>query len=265
MRDMAQFIKVIHTFHYFAEALSWGAIAYSAFLIFGRGWLGILCGVLALIATISVWSLFASSRAFFRSPIAVVVSRAVLYALAVAGLVLADLPVEAIILAVLLVVTEGILIVFKAHPALHPHSGGQARLVTDAQSNAEHGAGRGGAERGSERNGDLKGDRRADPRRTPSNRGPRIVPGVQATSGEQRTGQFMSRREARLAREAQAKSGGAGGAGANEKPASSAQAGGKPESTAQAGEAKAGKEQTGGSTAARIVGETPKRPRKKKR
>lgn len=228
---MAQFIKVIHTFHYFAEALSWGAIAYSAFLIFGRGWLGILCGALALIATISVWSLFASSRAFFRSPIAVVASRAVLYALAVVGLVVAGLPVEAIILAVLLVVTEGILIVFKAHPALHPHSGGQARLVTDARRDAERGAGRGGAERGSERNGDLA----ADPRRTPSNRGPRIVPGVQATSGEQRTGQFMSRREARLAREA------------------------------QAGEAKVGKEQTGGSTAARIVGETPKRPRKNKR
>lgn len=232
---MAQFIKVIHTFHYFAEALSWGAIAYSAFLIFGRGWLGILCGALALIATISVWSLFASSRAFFRSPIAVVASRAVLYALAVVGLVVAGLPVEAIILAVLLVVTEGILIVFKAHPALHPHSGGQARLVTDARRDAERGAGRAGAERGSERNGDLAADRRADPRRTPSNRGPRIVPGVQATSGEQRTGQFMSRHEVRLAREA------------------------------QAGEAKAGKEQTGGSTAARIVGETPKRPRKNKR
>lgn len=240
MRDMAQFIKVIHTFHYFAEALSWGAIAYSAFLIFGRGWLGILCGVLALIATISVWSLFASSRAFFRSPIAVVASRVVLYALAVVGLVLAELQVEAIILAVLLVLTEGTLIAFKSHPALHPHSGSQARLVSDANPKSAE-------------------------RRAPSNRGPRIVPGVQATSGEQRTGQFMSRREARLAREAQAKSGGAGGAGANEKPASSAQAGGKPESTAQAGEAKAGKEQTGGSTAARIVGETPKRPRKKKR
>ncbi len=231
MRDMAQFIKVVHTLHYFAEALSWGAIAYSAFLIFGRGWLGILCGVLALIATISVWSLFASSRAFFRSPIAVVASRVVLYALAVVGLVVAELHVEAIILAVLLVLTEGTLIGFKAHPALHPHSGGQARLVSNANPKSAE-------------------------RRAPSNRGPRIVPGVQATSGEQRTGQFMSRREARLAREAQAKSNGAGagGAGASEKPASSA----------QAGEAHTGKEQTGGSTAARIVGETPKRPRKKK-
>ena len=220
MRDMAQFIKVVHTLHYFAEALSWGAIAYSAFLIFGRGWLGILCGGLALIATISVWSLFASSRAFFRSPIAVVASRAVLYALAVVGLVVAELQVEAIILAVLLVLTEGTLIGFKAHPALHPHSGGQARLVSNANPKAAE-------------------------RRAPSNRGPRIVPGVQATSGEQRTGQFMSRREARLAREDQA--------------------GGKPESTTQASEAKAGNKQTGGSTAARIVGETPKRPRKKKR
>ncbi|MDK8346846.1 DUF2568 domain-containing protein [Brevibacterium sp. UMB1308A] len=203
---MAQFIKVIHTFHYFAEALSWGAIAYSAFLIFGRGWLGILCGALALIATISVWSLFASSRAFFRSPIAVVASRVVLYALAVVGLVVAELQVEAIILAVLLVLTEGTLIGFKAHPALHPHSGGQARLVSNANPKSAE-------------------------RRAPSNRGPRIVPGVQATSGEQRTGQFMTRREARLAREAQAKS----------------------------GEVKAGEP-----TAARIVGETPKRPRKKK-
>lgn len=249
---MAQFIKVIHTFHYFAEALSWGAIAYSAFLISGRGWLGILCGGLALIATISVWSLFASSRAFFRSPIAVVMSRVVLYALSVVGLVLAELPVEAIILAVLLVLTESILIVFKAHPALHPHSGGQARLVTDAQRDAER-----GADRGSAHNRDLESDRRADPRHNTSNRGPRIVPGVQATSGEQRTGQFMTRREARLAREAQAKSNGAdaGGAASSQKPASSA----------QAGEAQAGKEQTGGSTAARIVGETPKRLRKKKR
>ena len=220
MRDMTQFIKVVHTLHYFAEALSWGAITYSAFLIFGRGWLGILCGGLALIATTSVWSLFASSRAFFRSPIAVVASRVLLYALAVAGLVVAGLHIEAIILAVLLVLTEGILIGFKAHPALHPHSGGQARLVSDANPKTAE-------------------------RRTPSNRGPRIVPGVQATSGEQRTGQFMTRREARLAREAQA--------------------GGKPASSAQAGEARADKEQTGGSTAARIVGETPKRPRKKKR
>lgn len=225
---MAQFIKVIHTFHYFAEALSWGAIAYSAFLIFGRGWLGILCGGLALIATIAVWSLFASSRAFFRSPIAVVASRVVLYALAVVGLVAAGLQIEAIILAVLLVLTEGILIAFKSHPALHPHSGGQARLVSNANPKSAE-------------------------RRAPSNRGPRIVPGVQATSGEQRTGQFMSRREARLAREAQAKSNGASH-DASEKAASSA----------QAGEAHAGKEQTGGSTAARIVGETPKRPRKKK-
>ncbi|MCG7299425.1 DUF2568 domain-containing protein [Brevibacterium sp. ACRRH] len=239
---MTQFIKVVHTLHYFAEALSWGAITYSAFLIFGRGWLGILCGGLALIATTSVWSLFASSRAFFRSPIAVVASRVLLYALAVAGLVVAGLHIEAIILAVLLVLTEGILIGFKAHPALHPHSGGQARLVSD-------------------------GNPKTAERRTPSNRGPRIVPGVQPTSGEQRTGQFMSRREARLAREAQAKDGGA-------------HAGGKPESTAQAGEVKAGNgqngnstvgngkagnEHTGGSTSARIVGETPKRPRKKKR
>lgn len=242
MRDMTQFIKVVHTLHYFAEALSWGAIAYSAFLIFGRGWLGILCGGLALIATISVWSLFASARAFFRSPIAVVASRVVLYALAVVGLVVAGLWVEAVILAVLLVVTEGILIAFKSHPALHPHSGGQAKLVSDANPKAAE-------------------------RRAPSNRGPRIVPGVQATSGEQRTGQFMSRREARLAREAQAKGGGA-------------DTGGKPESTAQASEVKVGNgqngnstagngkadnEQTGGSTSARIVGETPKRPRKKKR
>ena len=120
--------------------------------------------------------------------------------------VVAELHVEAIILAVLLVLTEGTLIGFKAHPALHPHSGGQARLVSNANPKSAE-------------------------RRAPSNRGPRIVPGVQATSGEQRTGQFMSRREARLAREAQAKN---------------------------------GKEQTGGSTAARIVGETPKRPRKKK-
>lgn len=220
MRDMTQFIKVVHTLHYFAEALTWGAITYSAFLIVGRGWLGILCGGLALIVTTSVWSLFASSRAFFRSPIAVVVSRVVLYALAVLGLLVAGLPIEAIVLAVLLVLTEGILIVFKSHPALHPHSGSQARLVSDMHP-------------------------RAAERRTPSNRGPRIVPGVQATSGEQRTGQFMSRREARLAREAQAD--------------------GKPESATQAGEAKAGNKQTGGSTAARIVGETPKRPRKKKR
>lgn len=152
MRDMTQFIKVVHTLHYFAEALSWGAIAYSAFLIFGRGWLGILCGGLALIATISVWSLFASSRAFFRSPIAVVASRAVLYALAIVGLVVAELPVEAIILAVLLVLTEGILIGFKAHPALHPHSGGQARLVSDANPKTAE-------------------------RRTPSNRGPALCLG----------------------------------------------------------------------------------------
>lgn len=215
---MAQFIKAVHALHYFAEALSWGAIAYSAFLIAGRGWLGILCGGLALIVTIVVWSLFASARAVFRTPIAVIVSRTALYIVAVGGLLMASLPIEAIILAVLLVLTEGTLTLFKAHPALHPHSGGQARLVANDRP-------------------------LGDGRTKSSGHGPRIVPGVQATSGVHRTGVTGDARQP-------------------DKTASDSQS----ESEAKADRGKADTFMTRREArAARIVGETPKDSKKESR
>lgn len=126
---MTGLVKAVHTVHYFAEALSWGAIAYAAFLLFGEGWLGVLCAVLALVVTVTVWSLFASARAFFRTPIGIVASRVVLYALAVGGLIAAGLLWVGVGLGVVLVAAEGFLIVTKNHRALYPHVGTPARVV----------------------------------------------------------------------------------------------------------------------------------------